>query len=331
MSSTHSNALIVADHLTKFYGQKLAIEAVCFEIFENQIMGFLGPNGAGKSTTLRILTGLMNATSGKAYMAGISVARFPEKIGQILGYLHENNPLPEDVSVENYLTYRGTLKGLSGKPLQKRVDEVLSQCGLEYTFKNVFIRDLSKGYRQRVGIAEALIHKPRILILDEPTIGLDPHQVIRFRELIRELKNSMTLLISSHLLTELETIIDEAMIINHGHIIANGSIEKLQTLFIKNTTYHLEIIGDESIVKTVIASVCIDTPWKLTTKTLHHWILTVEDTQDLSLALIKAILATPALSLLNCCKESINLEKIFIEATQRHSEKISTTLVASLD
>lgn len=310
-------AAIVVDDLTKCYRQKPAIEGLAFEVPSHQVFGFLGPNGAGKTTTLRILSGLLKATAGKAYINGVSVAQFPQKIYQSLGYLSEHNPLPEDVSVEVYLKYRGRLKGLWGRSLEKRLDFVLSQCDLERSLKQVLIRDLSKGCRQRVGIAEALIHDPRVLILDEPTIGLDAHQSLQFRKLIQSLKASMTLFISSHLLIELESMIDGAIIIDHGHVIASGDLQSLKKDFIKKSQYRMQVEGEISAIKAALTPVLNPCEWDLVLEG-PICILSVSAVNDFTIPLIQALLAQSDLKLIDFQKVAINLDTVFMEATKSH-------------
>lgn len=233
------SAAIEACQLTRFYGPKPAIQNVSFAIEPGTIVGFLGPNAAGKSTTIKILTGLLPATSGSAYILGTSVAKSPQKIYKHLGYLPENNPLPFDLTVLEYLRHRAQLKKIGPKKINAAIERVLENTDL-HSHAQTPIGCLSKGFRQRVGIADALIHEPQILILDEPTVGLDPHQLVKFRQWIGTLRGKMTVLISSHLLSEIEALCDHLIIIHHGHIIATGRPTDLRERFIRKSTYRLQ-------------------------------------------------------------------------------------------
>jgi len=235
---------IRVEKLTRKYGRLTAIEEVSFAIPKGEVSGFLGPNGAGKSTTLRILAGLLNATSGGAWINGISVARNPEKTKCCIGFMPEHNPLPEEVRVIDYLKLRGQLKNLYGKTLRQRVGEVMELCDLNRKAGRKIIGTLSKGFRQRVGLADALLAKPDVVLLDEPTIGLDPHQVRSVRELITSLQGEMTILLSSHILSEIEINCDRVIIINQGQIVANGTPEELRDTFLPEHSFILECSGN---------------------------------------------------------------------------------------
>ncbi|MHC4945870.1 MAG: ABC transporter ATP-binding protein [Planctomycetota bacterium] len=218
--------MIAAENLTKRYYDVLALDRVSFEVGKGEIVGFLGPNGAGKSTTLKILTCFLPATSGSARVAGFDVFRDSMKVRENVGYLPENVPLYGDMRVKEYLFFRGRLKGLSSRETGMRLDEVCALCGLA-DMKRRMVGQLSKGYRQRVGLADVLIHKPPILLLDEPTGGLDPTQRKEVRELIARLGEEHTLLLSSHILAEVESVCTRVLIIKKGRIIADGKPETL--------------------------------------------------------------------------------------------------------
>jgi ABC-2 type transport system ATP-binding protein len=218
--------MIKVEQLTKKYPGVIAINDLTFEVEKGEIVGFLGPNGAGKSTTMRILASFMPATSGQAYIAGHDVFRDSLKARRHLGYLPENVPLYDDMRVNEYFRYRGSLKGLGGKKLRSRVDAVKELCSVKEV-ENKLIATLSKGYRQRVGLAEALIHEPDLLILDEPTIGLDPNQIRQVRELIKSLGKRHTILLSTHILSEVEVSCSRVIIIHRGKIEASDTPENL--------------------------------------------------------------------------------------------------------
>ena len=221
-------AAVVAERLTKRYGSLTAIEDLSFTVAPGEIVGFLGPNGAGKSTTMRILSGTMQGTSGRASIWGVSVALEPAEAKRHLAYMPENNPLPEDLRVEEYLTLRARLKDVDPDAVEQRVRAVMESCDLTRRASGRLIGQLSKGFRQRVGIADALLAEPRVVILDEPTIGLDPHQILGIRDLIRSLRGKMAVLISSHILHEVEQVCDKVVIINRGRLVAQGRTDDLR-------------------------------------------------------------------------------------------------------
>ena len=231
--------MIKVERLTKKYAGVTAISNLSFEVAKGEIVGFLGPNGAGKSTTMRILSSFLPATSGFASIAGHDVFKESLKARAHLGYLPENVPLYGDMRVAEYLRYRGSLKGLHGKRLRHRVDTVKELCSVKEV-ENKPIAALSKGYRQRVGLAEALIHEPDLLILDEPTIGLDPNQIRQVRELIKSLGERHTILLSTHILSEVEMTCSRVIIINQGKIEASDTPENLVGQIRTSGTIRLE-------------------------------------------------------------------------------------------
>jgi ABC-2 type transport system ATP-binding protein len=225
--------------LCKNYGGKVAVQGLSFTVERGTVTGFLGPNGAGKSTTMRILTGLASATSGKARIMGHCVATHPERVQQQIGYMAENNPLVEEMRVGEYLRYRASLKGLGGSRLSRRVAEAMALCDLDKKARNKLIRTLSKGFRQRVGIADCVLAEPPVILMDEPTIGLDPHQILAMRALLRSLAGRMTVVISSHILPEIEACCDQVIILNHGRVVASGAPEDLKREFVPNSQIRL--------------------------------------------------------------------------------------------
>jgi ABC-2 type transport system ATP-binding protein len=218
--------MISVRNLTKRFGEVLAVHQVSFEVHPGEVMGFLGPNGAGKTTTLRILTGYLPATAGHVHVDGLDVLKDSLKVRQRIGYLPENVPLYLDMRVKEYLRYRGMLKGVSRKEVQAYVDQAMQQVALTH-MANRIVGQLSKGYRQRVGLADALVAKPKLLLLDEPTGGLDPHQRKEVLDLIRELAKEQTILLSSHVLAEVESISSRVMIIQQGQLLACGTPAEL--------------------------------------------------------------------------------------------------------
>ena len=218
--------MIEVQHLTKRFGQHLALDGVSFSVDPGEVVGFLGPNGAGKSTTMRILTTFMAATSGTARVGGDCVFEQPDRVRERIGYMPENNPLPPDLRVADYLGFRAQLKRLANGKAAGRVGEVMEQCGIA-DVANRFIDQLSRGYRQRVGMADALLAKPELIVLDEPTAGLDPNQVRSVRNLIRDLAGRHTVLISSHILSEIEMTCDRVVILHEGRLLASGALDEL--------------------------------------------------------------------------------------------------------
>jgi ABC-2 type transport system ATP-binding protein len=219
---------VKVENLTKIYQTQRAIDDVSFEVKKGEILGFLGPNGAGKTTTMKILTGFIPQTSGKATVCGFDVATQPLEVRREIGYLPEHNPLYKDMYVREYLMFVAGLHRVSNK--KQRVAMMIEQTGLGQE-QHKLIGALSKGYKQRVGLAQAMLHDPKVLILDEPTTGLDPNQIVEIRQLIKTLGQEKTVIFSTHIMQEVQAICDRAMIINHGKIVANDTIEQLKSRF----------------------------------------------------------------------------------------------------
>ncbi|WP_448519080.1 ATP-binding cassette domain-containing protein [Rhodoflexus sp.] len=217
---------VIISGLTKQYGSQLAVNQVSFHVGQGEIVGFLGPNGAGKSTTMKIATGYLPATAGSVTVCGFDVAQQTAEVKKRVGYLPEHNPLYLDMYVREHLEFAGKLHGLKGARLQQRVAEMVNRCGLERE-QHKKVGALSKGYRQRVGLAQALIHNPPVLILDEPTTGLDPNQIIEIRQLILSTATDKTVLLSTHIMQEVQAICQRVVIINLGKIVADASVSEL--------------------------------------------------------------------------------------------------------
>jgi len=218
--------MIEVEHLTKFYGEARGIDDISFSIGKGEIVGFLGPNGSGKTTTMRILTCYMPQTSGKARVAGFDVETQAMEVKRKIGYLPEHPPLYMEMTVRSYLGFTGRLRGMDRKKIKQRIEEVVTTCGLE-NVANRIIGQLSKGYKQRVGLAQALIHNPEILVLDEPTIGLDPKQNADIRALIKSLAGNQTIILSTHILPEVSLTCQRVIIIHQGKIVADSRLEEL--------------------------------------------------------------------------------------------------------
>ena len=218
---------IIVENLTKKYGTQKAIDNISFKVKTGEILGFLGPNGAGKTTTMKVIITFLIPDEGNIRIGEFNVIDQPEKIKRHIGYLSENNPLYSEMPVIDYLKYTAELYGLPKSKIKNRILEMINICGLQGE-KHKNIGELSKGYQQRVGLAQALIHDPEVLILDEPTAGLDPNQIIEIRELIKKIGKEKTVLLSSHILAEVEATCDRIMIINKGKIVADGTAKDLR-------------------------------------------------------------------------------------------------------
>jgi ABC-2 type transport system ATP-binding protein len=220
--------LIQVENLTKRYAATTAVDGVSFRVEKHEILGFLGPNGAGKSSTLRVLTCFHPPTAGRVTVDGHDVVHQPAEVKRRIGYLPENVPLYPELRVHEYLRYRAALKGVPGSRRRKAVDEAMERCGVTDVRRRI-VGQLSKGYRQRVGLADALVGDPQILVLDEPTIGLDPNQIRQVRGLIRELGRERTVILSSHILPEVEAVCSRVLIVNRGRLVGQGRPEELRS------------------------------------------------------------------------------------------------------
>ena len=240
--------IIEVSNLTKSYGGRAAVSDVSFSVARGDIVGLLGPNWAGKSTTMRILSCFMPATSGSVRVGGLDVFDNADEVRRRIGYMPENNPLHMDMRVREYLKFRAHLKGLGRSRCRERVETVMQQCGLGDVQKRI-IAQLSKGYRQRVGLADALVHEPELIILDEPTIGLDPSQIRAVRQMIKDLAQRHTVLLSSHLLPEVEMTCRRVLIMREGKVLADDTPENLEKGLGKNGQLIAEIAAPEAALK----------------------------------------------------------------------------------
>ncbi len=238
-----SQQTIEVEHLSKVYGSNVAIKDVHFSVDAGEIIGFLGPNGAGKTTTMRILAGYLPATTGTARIAGYDVHRHSMQVRRRIGYLPETPPLYPDMSVKGFLHFVAKIKGIRAGDRRRQVDNAMVRCQLVEQ-KNVAIRKLSKGYRQRVGIAQAIVHEPPVIILDEPTVGLDPRQIIEVRNLIKSLAGEHTIILSTHILPEASMICDRVTIINRGKVVTTNTPSDLQAELKSSSGYEVEFTGD---------------------------------------------------------------------------------------
>jgi len=310
---------IEVEHLVKTYGGIAAVNDVSFTVRRGEIVGLLGPNGAGKSTTMRILTGFLPATSGVVRICGIPVASRTDEAKRHIGYMAENNPLPEDMRVNEYLYYRGRLKEISREKLRVRLDEVLELCDLK-RIRHRIIGKLSKGMRQRIGIAESILAEPEVIIMDEPTIGLDPHQILIVRDLISGLRGRMSVVISSHILPEIEMTCDRVLIINGGRIVAAGTPAELRREVLGLTHYAVDLAGDLAALPAALAAVestlVVEASHGPDGEGFHKLTLTTTRDEDLGEALLQA-LAARAYRVRALARAHPTLEDVFLAATKR--------------
>ncbi len=302
--------MIEVKKLTKRYGRFTALDAISFKARAGEVIGFLGPNGAGKTTTMRILTGYMPPTEGTATIAGLDVVEDSLAVRRQVGYLPETVPLYRDMTVRGYLSYMAQLRGVDHR--RQRVNEVLEQVGMSDRARSL-VRNLSKGMRQRVGLAQALVHNPKVLILDEPTIGLDPHQVQDFRALIRDLGKNHTILLSTHILAEAEQICDRIVIIDRGHIVAEDTPARLRDRLQQGGRLFLRVSSrapQQKVLQTLkaIAGVTSIEPYG------EGYLITAKPD-------IRAVLASAVVGhnfeLLELRPFALTLEEIFMELTTR--------------
>lgn len=306
--------------LNKTFGKHRAVADVSFTVKPGEIVGFLGPNGAGKSTTMRILAGLTQADSGSAFLCGVPVATRAIDAKRHLGYMPENNPLPEELRVIEYLRWRAKLKNVPRREISARVEAVMEACDLARKARRKLIGTLSKGFRQRVGIADALLSEPDVIILDEPTIGLDPHQILGIRALIRSLRERKAVLISSHILPEIENVCDRVIIINGGRIVASGTPDELRREFILSRMFTIETDAPAELVRAALGGDCAvspaeddgEKPETPTTRTA-----TVPATSDVSPENAVAALVGEGWTVREFHENRPSLEDIFIAATKR--------------
>lgn len=316
---------IRVQNLSRNYGKVAAISDVSFEVQRGEIVGFLGPNGAGKSTTLRILSGLLSAHSGSAYIGRLSVAEHPREVKKRIGYMLENNPLPEDMRVVEYLRFRARLKQVPRRKVRQSVQEVMETCDLARTARRKIIGTLSKGFRQRVGIADALLGNPEVILMDEPTIGLDPHQIQGIRQLINNIRGRMTVIISSHILPEIERCCDRVIIINHGRVVASGTSSELRDEFLSGSRIDVALKGNPSDLLSSLSNAGIqaelissdDSDKEIT----RHTLLLEDASLSRSPELLKTLTSSNSLSLVSVAPHQPDMEEIFLAATKRSWEE----------
>ena len=310
--------MITANHLSKSFGTTLALKDISFEVKRGEVLGFLGPNGAGKSTTMRILTCYHPADSGKATIAGFDVFENPLEVRRLIGYLPENNPLYMDMGIIDYLAFIAKIRNIPSSKTKEKVHQVLELCGLQRELGKD-IGELSKGYRQRVGLAQALIHDPDILILDEPTIGLDPTQIIEIRELIKNIGKEKTIILSSHILPEVSATCDRIIIIHQGNIVGSGTPAEMASKAKGGEIVHVTIRGPLQEVQAKLDSMekikgC--TAIEATEEGQNRFKIKSAIGVDLSEELF-FLVSQNGWSLTELYKEVANLENIFLELTTK--------------
>ena len=307
--------MIQVEHLTKRYGLLTAIKDVTFEVNKGEILGFLGPNGAGKTTTMRILSGFFPATEGKASVAGFDVFEEPLEAKRRVGYMPENPPLYTEMSVDAYLKFVATIKGIERGATTARLEGVKERLGLQGHGERL-IKHLSKGYRQRVGLAQSLIHDPEVLILDEPTIGLDPRQINEFRELIRSLRGERTLILSTHILPEVSMTCDRVIIINGGKIVAIDTPQNLTSQMGRGERIKLEIAGSVEGLPSLLHEIPQVQNVLISEATNGHHPVTVEaDGQAEIRHLVSQKVIQAGLELYQLRTEAVSLEDVFLKLT----------------
>lgn len=313
--------MIEVRELTKRYAKYTAVNDVSFEVGRGEIVGLLGPNGAGKSTILRILSGFMPATSGTVRIAGFDVFHEADEVRRRIGYMPENNPLHMEMRVREYLKFRARLKGLSRAQVRERVATVLEQCALKDVQKRI-IGQLSKGYKQRVGLADALVHEPELIILDEPTIGLDPNQLRSVRQLIKDLAGTHTVLVSTHILPEVEMTCSRVLILHGGQILAADTTENLHKTIFKAGPVIAEIAApmDDLIHAWAEIETILHVDVSVADGEFHRCSLTPRDGIDLR-PLVYEVARERGWTLRELTRGRHTLEDIFIKVTRGEKEE----------
>ena len=309
--------MILAQNLTKRFGERVAVDHVSFDIPPGQVVGFLGPNGAGKTTTMRLLTAYLPADEGRAELAGLRVEEDPLAARRRLGYLAEDNPLIENLEVTDYLHFIGRLRGLTDpRRRSERVKAVVKSCGLRSEVGSL-AGELSKGFRQRLGLAAAILHDPEILILDEPTSGLDPNQVQEVRDLIRELRAEKTVLLSTHILSEVTATCDRVIIIHAGKIVADGTPSQLAGNLSDKNRLHVELKGPLEEVEKALSTL----GGALILRREDAGIFVLESPVEIDLReQVFRLAVDRRWPILGLRQERLSLEEIFRALTQNHEE-----------
>lgn len=308
--------MIKVENVTKYYGKRLAVDNISFSVKKGEIVGFVGPNGAGKTTTMRMLTGFLAPNDGEVEIAGHDMLRHSLEARRYVGYLPESIPLYTDITVRSYLEFAARLRGLEPARVKDRIDAVVSLCHLE-EYVDSIIGKLSKGFRQRVGVAQAIIHEPQVLILDEPTIGIDPLQVAMTRQLIRDLGKDRTVLFSTHILTEVSTVCERVIVMHQGKIVAQDRIEKLATILQGGRRLRIEISGPAEQVASRLRKV--DGVTQVSTKGSRH-VVECSGAQDPRAAIMQAMVES-GWTVLSLEALAMSLEDVFLKLIARQEAK----------
>ena len=309
--------MIEINHLVKNYGSKFAVDDVSFKVGEGEIVGFLGPNGAGKSTTMNILTGYLSSTSGEAKVGGIDILENPDEAKKLIGFLPEQPPLYVDMTVNEYLNFVYEIKSCRLNR-EKHLEEIRKVTKID-DVKNRLIRNLSKGYRQRVGIAQALVGNPPVIVFDEPTVGLDPKQIIEIRNLIRSLGKDHTVILSTHILSEVQSVCDRIVIINNGKIIADERTENITEAVDSTRRYSVKIAGPQREVLAALNALSGVTSVEVTgERELDSYVYLIETARgaDIRKPLFYAM-AEKNWPILGLESVGMNLEEVFVRITER--------------
>ncbi len=310
--------MIAVEHLTKYYGDFLAVDNLSFEIEEGHVYGFLGPNGAGKSTTMNIMTGCLSATEGTVKVNGHDILEEPEQAKRAIGYLPEQPPLYMNETPDEYLRFVGEAKGLKGQELKRQIDEVVEQTKIGHV-RNRLISNLSKGYKQRVGIAQALLGNPKVIILDEPTVGLDPIQIIEIRDLIQQLGEQHTVILSSHILSEVQTICEKVLIIAKGKLVAYDKPENLEKLLKESNAVSFLAEASEEETREILSMIEGISDWTIEEKEDGAVRVEVtgfdEETRTLCRRISLAF-GRREKAIIEMVSRKANLEDVFIELTE---------------
>jgi ABC-2 type transport system ATP-binding protein len=301
--------------VTKKYPARLAVDNISFEVGRGEIVGFLGPNGAGKTTTMRMLTGYLPMTDGKIEVAGYDVYGSPMEVRRRVGYLPENCPLYPEMRVDEYLRFRAELKGVKATGRKAKINEVKERCGLSDVGRRI-IGQLSKGYRQRVGLADSLVHDPDLLVLDEPTVGLDPYQIRQVRELIRQLAEKHTILLSTHILPEVEAICERILIINDGKIVASDTEENLHRKLHASSIIELEVqASKDAVMERIAALEGVDVRNASELPDGWSWFELEADSADMRVELFNLVV-TEGWTLRELTEQEHSLEDTFVQLTR---------------
>ena len=307
--------MVEVKNLTKYYGNFLAIEDVSFEVKKGEIVGFLGPNGAGKTTTMRIITGFLPPSSGTAAVAGYDLVDKSQQARSHIGYLPETVPLYTDMTVEGYLSFMGTIRGMKSNRIKTRINDVIDSCRLG-DYRRSHIGKLSKGFRQRVGIAQAVLHEPDVLILDEPTIGIDPIQVVETRQLIKDLSGSHTVILSTHILPEVSMLCSRVLIIHEGLIVAEDTPKELGNKLQGVERLEVEIQGPRAEVMESLEKIRGVVEVNCPTDDGDHNIYKIQARRGLDLRpTVSRTVISNGWSLLNLQLVTMSLEEIFLKLT----------------